>query len=98
MPLVTLIIEMKEQKQRDISRQPWPKVYYTPESRISKVVGVISILLAALLLIGANDSLYAVKSPKIRLGLLAVWTFLFALAVSCLSTAQRAELFGASAA
>lgn len=43
-------------------------------------------------------SLYFITNPGWRLGLVAFWTSLFSLAVSVLSTARRAEIFGAGAA
>ena len=86
------------QKKRDPSRQPWDGVRYGPESRIAKAVGFISVVVAAILLIGAIMSLYFITNPGWRLGLVAFWTSLFSLAVSILSTARRAEIFGAGAA
>lgn len=86
------------QKKRDPSRQPWDGVRYGPETRIAKAVGFISVVVAAILLIGAIMSLYFIKNPGWRLGLVAFWTSLFSLSVSILSTARRAEVFGAGAA
>ena len=54
--------------------------------------------MAALLLVGAIVSLYTIKGPSERLGLLAMWTILFAFSVTVLSTARRAEVFAATAA
>ena len=55
-------------------------------------------LLAAILLIGAIVNLYYVSSPKAKLGLVAMYTALFALSVALLTTAKRAEVFAAAAA
>ena len=86
------------QKPRESHRQPWDRLYYLPETRISKAVGALSILMAGVLLVGAIISLYFVTGPAARLGLLTMWTILFAFSVSVLSTARRSELFAATAA
>lgn len=86
------------QKSREPHRHPWDRLYYLPETRISKAVGALSILMAGVLLVGAIISLYFVTGPAARLGLLTMWTVLFAFSVSVLSTARRSELFAATAA
>lgn len=86
------------QKSREPHRQPWDRLYYLPETRISKAVGALSIVMAGVLLVGAIISLYFVVEPAARLGLLTLWTILFAFSVSILSTAGRSELFAATAA
>ena len=98
--LATVIVVLLTvfQKKRDPSRQPWDGVRYGPETRIAKAVGFISVVVAAILLIGAIMSLYFIRNPGWRLGLVAFWTSLFSLSVSILSTARRAEVFGAGAA
>ena len=58
----------------------------------------VSVLLAAALLIGAIVALYAVQTPKKRLGLIATFTAMFAAGVGLLTNARRAELFAATAA
>ena len=45
------------QKRRDPNREH-EGVYYLPESRIVKAVGIVSVLMAGLLLVGAIISLY----------------------------------------
>lgn len=54
--------------------------------------------LAAILLIGAILSLHIVTSSKTKLGLVAMYTLLFALSVALLTNARRAEVFAATAA
>jgi uncharacterized membrane protein len=68
------------------------------ESRVQFVVIIISTLFAAVLLIGAITSLYFVQKPGAKLGLLAVFTSLFAASVGGLTNAKRQEVFAASAA
>ncbi|KAH0541718.1 hypothetical protein FGG08_003810 [Glutinoglossum americanum] len=65
---------------------------------ISRFVAWFSVVLAAVLLIGAIASLYVVQSPNWRLGMIASFTVLFAICVGLLTNAMRAEVFGATAA
>ncbi|KAI9807353.1 MAG: hypothetical protein M1833_000096 [Piccolia ochrophora] len=76
----------------------WGPIHYFPEETISSIVTVISILLAAVLLIGAIASLYFVKAPNARLGMIAGFTSLFAASVGGLTNARKAEVFAATAA
>jgi hypothetical protein len=50
------------------------------------------------LLIGAITSLYIVKKPEAKLGMIAGFTVLFAVAVGGLTSAKRQEVFVSSAA
>jgi hypothetical protein len=65
---------------------------------ISHFVGWISVVLSAVLLIGAIASLYVVQSQNWRLGMIASFTMLFAVCVGLLTNARRAEVFAATAA
>jgi hypothetical protein len=51
-----------------------------------------------MLLIGAIIVLYNVQSPNWKLGLIVIFTSLFAGSVGLLTHSRRAELFGATAA
>lgn len=73
-------------------------MYYFTESWISTFVSIFSILLSALLLIGAILSLYFISSPNARLGMIAGFTTLFAASIGALTSARRSEIFGATAA
>ena len=73
-------------------------IAYHSEERIRKTVAFISMLLAAGLLYGAIFNFYFVKSPKVKLGLIAVYTVAFALCVGLLTNAKRSEIFSACAA
>jgi len=55
-------------------------------------------VLAAVLLVGAIVSLYFLSNPNAKLGLIAVYTLLFALSVRLCTNAGRAEVFAATAA
>ena len=65
---------------------------------VARFVAVLSMLLAATLLVGAIVSLYFVESEKVKLGLLATYTALFAASVKSCTDAKRAEVFAATAA
>ncbi|ORX92926.1 hypothetical protein BCR34DRAFT_608683 [Clohesyomyces aquaticus] len=61
-------------------------------------VVAISVMVAAILLVGAIISLHFVTSPKAKLGLVTAYTLLFAMSVALLTNARRAEVFAATAA
>lgn len=65
---------------------------------VAQVVAAISMALAAILLIGAIVSLYFLRNPNAKLGLIDVYTFVFALSVRLCTNAGRAEVFAATAA
>ncbi|CEI70553.1 hypothetical protein FVEN_g952 [Fusarium venenatum] len=74
------------------------EIAYTSGKRIATFISCLSILLAALLLIGAIVILYNVKSHNLKLGLIALFTILFSASIGLLTNARRAEVFGATAA
>ncbi|KAH7088777.1 hypothetical protein FB567DRAFT_619589 [Paraphoma chrysanthemicola] len=78
--------------------RPQGDIIYASDRRIARFVTVISTINAAALLVGAIVSLYAIKSPKTRLGIIALFTALFAGNVGILTNARRTELFAATAA
>jgi hypothetical protein len=61
-------------------------------------VAVLSILLAAILLVGSIVNLYLVQDNLKRLGLVGVYTVVFSASIGILSNARRAELFTSTAA
>lgn len=65
---------------------------------VVRTVAFISLLLAAILLVGAIVSLHSVSSDEAKLGLLTVFTLLFAGSIGLLTNARRAEVFAATAA
>ena len=91
-------INTLEKEDRTDQPQSWGPVYYFPEALITKIVAVISLLVAALLLIGAVVALYFTRSQGKRLGVLGAFTLMFAGSVGLLTNAQRSEVFGATAA
>jgi hypothetical protein len=84
------------QKRR--TQDPLDRTAIYKNSHIVRTVSALNMLLAAILLIGAIVNLYYVSSPKAKLGLVAMYTALFALSVALLTTAKRAEVFAAAAA
>ncbi|KAF2866287.1 hypothetical protein BDV95DRAFT_598925 [Massariosphaeria phaeospora] len=79
------------------TRGSYGNIAYSSDRRIAQFVAVLSTINAAALLIGAIVSLYAVASPKKKLGIIAVFTRLFATNIGILTNARRAELFAACA-
>lgn len=71
---------------------------YASGKKISIFISYLSAILAALLLVGAIIILYKTKSNDLKLGLLALFTTLFAASVGLLTNAKQAEVFGATAA
>lgn len=67
-------------------------------SHIIRTVAILDLVLAAVLLIGAIVTLYLVSSPEAKLGLVAMFTLLFAASVALCTNAKRAEVFAATAA
>jgi hypothetical protein len=67
-------------------------------SHVLRTVAALTMVLAAILLIGAIINLYLVPNPKAKLGLIAMYTMLFALSVALCTNARRAEVFAATAA
>ncbi|EFQ92999.1 hypothetical protein PTT_09734 [Pyrenophora teres f. teres 0-1] len=68
------------------------------DKNIVRFVAVLSMLLAATLLVGAVVSLYFVENEKVKLALIAIYTALFAASVKSCTDAKRAEVFAATAA
>lgn len=74
------------------------RIGYASDVKISNFVAYLSTILAALLLVGAIAVLYKVRSPELKLGLIGLFTAIFAASVGILTNARRAEVFGATAA
>ena len=76
------------------------ELFYFPQQRIQTAGAVISIVMSAILLIGAIVCLLLIANYSIRLrvGMIVLFTCLFALVVGLLTNARRAEIFGATAA
>ncbi|KAL6693083.1 hypothetical protein J3F84DRAFT_351062 [Trichoderma pleuroticola] len=68
------------------------------EKSISAATAIISIIIAAGLLVGPIIGLYHVHNDAAKLGMLAAFTALFALSVGVMTNAKRAEIFASAAA
>ena len=79
---------------------PENKLYYFPEQRIQLLGTIISVLLSSIILIGAIVFLLLAskRSVEVQVGVIVIFTFLFAAVVGLLTNARRAEIFGSSAA
>lgn len=79
---------------------PQNRMYYFPEGRIQLLGTIISVLLSSLILIGAIVFLLLAsrRSIELQVGVIVIFTFLFAAVVGLLTNARRAEIFGSSAA
>lgn len=73
-------------------------VGYASGDRITAFISYLSTMLATLLLVGAILVLYKVSNNDLRLGLIALFTVIFAASVGLLTNASMAEVFGATAA
>lgn len=67
-------------------------------SSVNRAVSALSLVLAAVLLIGAIVHLYSVENPGAKLGFVAMYTILFASSVAFCTSARRVEVFAATAA
>jgi len=67
-------------------------------AHIVRTVSALDLTLAAVLLIGATVNLYLISSPESKLGLIAMYTLLFASSMVFCTNARRAEVFAATAA
>ncbi|KAL8952336.1 MAG: hypothetical protein Q9222_001747 [Ikaeria aurantiellina] len=75
-------------------------IFYFPARRVQRAGAVISIILSAILLIGAIVCLVKVErqNTDLRVGLIVLFTCIFAAVVGLLTNARRAEIFAATAA
>jgi hypothetical protein len=95
---ITRFLQSHWPRQKRISSDPYDRTTVFPRRHVEWTVSAISITLAAVLLIGAIVSLYFVTGQKARLGMIGMYTVLFAGSIALLSTARKAEVFAATAA
>lgn len=74
--------------------------YFTTfeESKVATVATVITVVCAASFLLGPIIALYYVQNSTAKLAMVVVLTTLFAAVLTLITTARRAEIFGATAA
>ncbi|KAI0398012.1 hypothetical protein F5Y17DRAFT_454591 [Xylariaceae sp. FL0594] len=75
-----------------------PDVGYASGRKIASFITYLSTVLAAILLLGAILALYKIKSDDVKLGLIALFTLLFAASTGLLTNAKRSEVFASTAA
>lgn len=73
-------------------------MYYYPVERVNLVVGIISAIFAAALLVSAIIVLYFIKPMGARLGVVGAFTVVFATSILLLTNSRRVEVYGATAA
>ncbi|KAH0534091.1 hypothetical protein FGG08_007310 [Glutinoglossum americanum] len=78
----------------------WEPMYYFPARRVAWIVSSLSVLISAVLLIGAILALYYVSASRmgLRLSIVGGFTFVFAASIGLLTNAKRGEIFAATAA
>lgn len=74
-------------------RDSEPRIKHFEEQMITKWVGVITILVAIVFLVGPILVLYFAQSRQARLALIAVFTAGFAASVWLITNVRRAEIF-----
>jgi hypothetical protein len=73
-------------------------VGYASGQKIANFISYLSTTLAGLLLFGAILVLYHTASDKLKLGLIGLFTFLFAASTGLMTNAKRSEVFASTAA
>ncbi|KAK6541920.1 hypothetical protein TWF694_007696 [Orbilia ellipsospora] len=73
-------------------------VLYYSETAIDLFVTLVCTLLAIIVLVGSMTTLFFVKSQGVRLGLVWVFTFLFAVSIFLMAKLSKGEIFLATAA
>lgn len=88
----------RDKREGDLNESNEP--FYYPQRRIQIAGAVISIISSAVLLLGAIVCLLLIpdQSNHLRVGMIIIFTCLFAVVVGLLTNARRAEIFGATAA
>jgi hypothetical protein len=84
--------------QEELSRDGLNRIGRFNEKSISITVAIVSILVAAFLLVGSITGLYFITNTAAKLGTIAAFTAAFALSVGLMTNASRAEIFAATAA
>lgn len=76
----------------------WDGVKYFPEQTVRYVVSVLSVFISAVLLICAIVAMEFASTKRLALGLLAVFTVVFAASIGLLTNARKVEIYAATAA
>jgi hypothetical protein len=73
-------------------------IYHYKESALESVLGILVTVVASLLPICSVVALFIVQSNGIRLGMIAIFSACFSLALALMTNARRIEVFAATAA
>jgi hypothetical protein len=68
-------------------------MYYFPAERVAWIVAILSVVISAILLIGAIVALYKIIEMDRQLGIVGMFMFLFATSIGLLTNARRMEVF-----
>lgn len=71
---------------------------YYPSRYVSRLVTIITVLAASLVIEGAVVCLYILEDRSVKLGLLAVFTSLFAASLAAMTDGRRTDIILATAA
>ena len=91
----------------NFAREHWPfpvrpvggeQVGHFQERHLQLLVSLISVAIAAVLLVGSIVALYLVKAPDARLVLLIIFIILFAIGIRISTSASKDSIFAATAA
>ncbi|KAH8885875.1 hypothetical protein GQ53DRAFT_658951 [Thozetella sp. PMI_491] len=82
----------------ELTRDGRFKIGRFEDSSISLAVSAITIVVAAIFLIGSITGFYFVSNDVAKLAMIAAFTTAFALCISVMTNARRAEIFAATAA
>jgi hypothetical protein len=74
------------------------KTEHIKENHVAWIAAIVSTVVAAILLLGAIVLLRLLDQENVQLGVIAIFTILFAASVGVLTNARRAEIFAATAA
>jgi len=96
--LLSTVLQDHWISQKRTATDPFDRTTIHSGRYVMRTVAAISMIIAALLLIGATVALHLIKNDKARLGMIAGFTFLFALSMLLLTNSRKAEIYRATAA
>jgi hypothetical protein len=73
-------------------------IYHYKELALESILGILVTVVASLLPICSVVALYIIQSNGVRLGIIAIFSACFALALALMTNARRIEVFAATAA
>ncbi|PVH77721.1 hypothetical protein DL98DRAFT_636938 [Cadophora sp. DSE1049] len=73
-------------------------IYHYRESSLESGLGILATVIASLLPICSVVALYLIQSNGLRLGMIAIFSACFSLALALMTSARRIEVFAATAA